>query len=170
MRRNWVKWSCYAAPELSGAFRQRPLENVASRAETRVLCPTGKLRCILEASTGLRANSVHQREFSLTGKLRCGQKTSTGWKSHHQRGKWCAGKLWCMPQKKSIISIELDARNTNRGSAHWKSPMAPEKLAWRNDCPTVGNGQILMASFCRGIGKSTMTPLEYSVSTSCVLF
>ena len=100
MRRNWVKWSCYAAPELSGAFRQRPLENVASRAETRVLCPTGKLRCILEASTGLRANSVHQREFSLTGKLRCGQKTSTGWKSHHQRGKWCAGKLWCRPQKK----------------------------------------------------------------------
>ena len=62
--------------------------------------PTRKLRCILEASTGLCANSVHQREFSPTGKLWCGQKTSTGWKSHHQRGKWCAEKLWCRPQKK----------------------------------------------------------------------
>ena len=86
MRRNWVKWSCYAAPEFSGAFRQSPPENVASRAETRVLCPTRKLRCILEAGTGLLANSVHQREFSPTGKLRCGQKTSTRWKSRHQRG------------------------------------------------------------------------------------
>jgi hypothetical protein len=58
----------------------------------------------------------------------------------------------------------------NSGSAHWKSPMAPEKLAWRNDCPTVGNGQILMAKFCGGNEKSPMTPLEYSVSTQKVVY
>lgn len=117
-RRNWVKWSCYAAPELSGAFKQRPLENAASRAETRVLCPTGKLQCILEASTRLHANSVHQREFSPMGKLRCEQKTSTRRKGRHQRGKWCSGKLWCRPQKKHHLCWARSQEHEQ-----WKCPL-----------------------------------------------